>query len=122
MFEITYDNSTPYYFKSAFIELKLLHADHLIDTTPVSCFIRYGEKNISVCLFISLSVSFRSTDRRRSSFPKEQLFERIWGYDSLGDISTVTVHIRKIKEKIEVDPSNPEYIETIWGVGYRFKK
>lgn len=54
-------------------------------------------------------------------FSKEHLFERIWGYDSLGEISTVTVHIRKIREKIETDPSNPEYIETIWGAGYRFK-
>ncbi|PFA69150.1 DNA-binding response regulator [Bacillus sp. AFS015802] len=55
-------------------------------------------------------------------FSKEHLFERIWGYDSLGDITTVTVHIRKIREKIEQDPSTPEFIETIWGVGYRFKK
>lgn len=54
-------------------------------------------------------------------FSKEHLFERIWGYDSLGDITTVTVHIRKIREKIETDPSNPEFIETIWGSGYRFK-
>ncbi len=53
-------------------------------------------------------------------FTKEQLFERIWGFDSAGDISTVTVHIRKLREKIEVDPSNPQSIETIWGVGYRF--
>lgn len=54
-------------------------------------------------------------------FSKEQLFEKIWGIDSLGDISTVTVHIRKIREKIEADPSDPQYIETIWGAGYRFK-
>ncbi|OIU71678.1 response regulator transcription factor [Rossellomorea aquimaris] len=54
-------------------------------------------------------------------FSKEHLFERIWGYDSLGDITTVTVHIRKIREKIEQDPAEPELIETIWGVGYRFK-
>ena len=54
-------------------------------------------------------------------FSKEHLFERIWGYDSTGDISTVTVHIRKIREKIEQDPSNPGYIETVWGSGYRFK-
>lgn len=52
-------------------------------------------------------------------FSKEELFERIWGLDSVGDFSTVTVHIRKLREKIEFDPSNPEYIETIWGVGYR---
>lgn len=55
-------------------------------------------------------------------FSKEQLFERLWGFDSLGDISTVTVHIRKIREKIESDPSNPQYLETVWGAGYRFKE
>lgn len=54
-------------------------------------------------------------------FSKEHLFERIWGYDSAGDITTVTVHIRKIREKIEHNPSIPEYIETVWGAGYRFK-
>jgi DNA-binding response OmpR family regulator len=54
-------------------------------------------------------------------FSKEQLFEKIWGIDSLGDISTVTVHIRKIREKIETDSSNPQYIETVWGAGYRFR-
>ena len=55
-------------------------------------------------------------------FKKSAIFEKIWGVDSYGDISTVAVHIRRIREKIEKDPSNPEYIETIWGVGYRFKK
>ncbi|KRG15697.1 response regulator transcription factor [Lederbergia galactosidilytica] len=55
-------------------------------------------------------------------FTKEQLMERIWGYDAIGDLTTVTVHIRKIREKIETDPSNPQFIETIWGVGYRFNK
>lgn len=54
-------------------------------------------------------------------FSKEHLFERIWGYDSIGDTTTVTVHIRKIREKIEKDPSNPKFIETVWGAGYRFK-
>ncbi|MDA8235729.1 MAG: response regulator transcription factor [Clostridia bacterium] len=54
-------------------------------------------------------------------FSKEQLFERIWSLDSMGDIATVTVHIRKIREKIEADPSNPQYVETVWGAGYRFK-
>ncbi|MDI6619369.1 MAG: response regulator transcription factor [Clostridiales bacterium] len=54
-------------------------------------------------------------------FSKEELFDKIWGMDSIGDTTTVTVHIRKIREKIEVDPSNPQYIETLWGVGYRFE-
>lgn len=53
-------------------------------------------------------------------FSKDHLFERLWGLDSSGDVSTVTVHIRKIREKIEHDPSNPKYIETVWGAGYRF--
>lgn len=54
-------------------------------------------------------------------FSKDHLFERIWGFDARGDISTVTVHIRKIREKVETNASNPDYIETIWGAGYRFK-
>ena len=54
-------------------------------------------------------------------FSKEELFRAIWDMDSVGDIATVTVHIKKVREKIETDTSNPQYIETIWGVGYRFK-
>ena len=54
-------------------------------------------------------------------FTKEELFREIWDMDSIGDIATVTVHIKKIREKIEPDTAKPQYIETIWGVGYRFK-
>lgn len=54
-------------------------------------------------------------------YSKEELFREIWDMDSIGDIATVTVHIKKIREKIEYDSANPQYIETIWGVGYRFK-
>ena len=54
-------------------------------------------------------------------YSKEELFRKIWNMDSVGDIATVTVHIKKIREKIEADTSNPQYIETIWGVGYRFR-
>jgi DNA-binding response OmpR family regulator len=53
-------------------------------------------------------------------FSKDELFERIWGMDSLGDVSTVTVHIARIREKIEENPSKPQYIGTVWGSGYRF--
>ena len=52
---------------------------------------------------------------------KEELFNKIWDMESLGDIATVTVHIKKIREKIELNTAKPQYIETIWGVGYRFK-
>lgn len=54
-------------------------------------------------------------------YTKEELFQKIWDMESIGDIATVTVHIKKIREKIEFDTSKPQYIETIWGVGYRFK-
>ncbi len=54
-------------------------------------------------------------------YTKEDLFREIWDMDSIGDIATVTVHIKKIREKIEKDTAKPQYIETIWGVGYRFK-
>ena len=55
-------------------------------------------------------------------FSRETLFEKIWGEDSYGETATVTVHINRIREKIERDPAHPEYIETIWGVGYRFRE
>ncbi len=54
-------------------------------------------------------------------FTKEELFREIWDMESIGDIATVTVHIKKIREKIEMNTNKPQYIETIWGVGYRFK-
>lgn len=55
-------------------------------------------------------------------FSKDQLFERIWGYEYVGDSATVTVHINRIREKIEEDPANPKIIETVWGAGYRLNK
>ncbi|MEL7648429.1 MAG: response regulator transcription factor [Sedimentibacter sp.] len=54
-------------------------------------------------------------------FDKEELFERVWGYDSFSDASTITVHIARIREKIETNPERRQYIETVWGAGYRFK-
>ena len=54
-------------------------------------------------------------------YTKEELFREIWDMESIGDIATVTVHIKKIREKVEMDTSKPQYIETIWGVGYRFE-
>jgi len=54
-------------------------------------------------------------------FNREELFEKIWGMEALGDSATVTVHIARIREKIEADPANPQYIETVWGAGYRFR-
>jgi DNA-binding response OmpR family regulator len=54
-------------------------------------------------------------------FRKDQIFERIWGIDAIGDTQTVTVHIRKLREKLEANPAEPKYVETVWGTGYRFR-
>ena len=54
------------------------------------------------------------------AFTRERIFDRVWGMEAVGDMATVTVHINNLREKIEEDPSNPQMIQTIWGVGYRF--
>lgn len=58
---------------------------------------------------------------KNQALSREKIFDEIWGYNEYGDINTVTVHVRKIREKIEKNPSEPEYIETVWGIGYKFK-
>lgn len=54
-------------------------------------------------------------------FDKETLYEKLWGLDSLDDTATVAVHINRLREKLEDDPSKPKHIQTVWGAGYRFK-
>lgn len=54
-------------------------------------------------------------------FSKETLFDRVWGSEALGETATVSVHVNRIREKIEEDTANPRYIETVWGAGYRFR-
>jgi DNA-binding response OmpR family regulator len=68
--------------------------------------------------FEMLHLFMRYPDR---VFSKDEIFNRIWGEDTLGDTTTVTVHIRKIREKIEDNPSEPAYLETVWGMGYRLR-
>lgn len=74
--------------------------------------IRFANKEFELLLFLASNPNI--------VFSKETLLDRIWGEESFGDSSTVTVHINRIRDKIEVDSSNPEYIETVWGAGYRF--
>lgn len=57
----------------------------------------------------------------RQVFTREQLLSNVWGYDYYGDASTVTVHIRRLREKLEPDPTRPTYVKTVWGVGYKFE-
>ena len=89
-----------------------------IDKTARRVFVRGKEKSLTSKEFDLLYFLAKHPNH---VFPKEELFQEIWGVGPIGDIATVTVHIKKIREKIEKDTSNPEYIETIWGVGYRFK-
>jgi len=89
-----------------------------IDKTARRVYIDGEEKNFTTKEFDLLAFLAQNPNR---VFKKEELFREIWDMDSVGDIATVTVHIKKIREKIEYDTAKPQYIETIWGVGYRFK-
>ncbi len=89
-----------------------------IDKTARRVYINGEEKVFTTKEFDLLTFLAENPNR---VFSKDELFREIWDMESIGDIATVTVHIKKIREKIEDDTSNPQYIETIWGVGYRFK-
>ncbi|MBR4763577.1 MAG: response regulator transcription factor [Lachnospiraceae bacterium] len=89
-----------------------------IDKTARRVYIDGVEKNFTTKEFDLLTFLAENPNH---VFSKEELFRRIWNMESVGDIATVTVHIKKIREKVEYDTSKPQYIETIWGVGYRFK-
>ncbi|MCR5767385.1 MAG: response regulator transcription factor [Lachnospiraceae bacterium] len=89
-----------------------------IDKTARRVYINGEEKQFTTKEFDLLTFLASNPNR---VFTKEELFREIWDMESIGDIATVTVHIKKIREKIEADTSKPQYIETIWGVGYRFR-
>ena len=89
-----------------------------IDKTARRVWVNGEEKNFTTKEFDLLTFLAQNPNR---VFTKDELFREIWDMESVGDIATVTVHIKKIREKIEYDTSHPQYIETIWGVGYRFK-
>ena len=89
-----------------------------IDKTARRVWVNGEEKNFTSREFDLLAFLAENPNH---VFTKEELFKEIWDMDSIGDIATVTVHIKKIREKIEFNSAKPQYIETIWGVGYRFK-
>jgi len=89
-----------------------------IDTTARRVWVNGEEKTFTTKEFDLLTFLAAHPNR---VYTKDELFSEIWDMESIGDIATVTVHIKKIREKIEFDTSKPQYIETIWGVGYRFK-
>ena len=89
-----------------------------IDKTARRVWVNEEEKQFTTKEFDLLTFLAENPNR---VFTKEELFREIWDMESIGDIATVTVHIKKIREKIEINTAKPQYIETIWGVGYRFK-
>ena len=89
-----------------------------IDKTARRVWVNEEEKQFTTKEFDLLAFLAQNPNR---VFSKEELFSQIWDLESVGDIATVTVHIKKIREKIELSTTKPQYIETIWGVGYRFK-
>ena len=89
-----------------------------IDTTARRVWINGVEKTFTTKEFDLLTFL---ASHPNHVYTKDELFREIWDMESIGDIATVTVHIKKIREKVEMDTSKPQYIETIWGVGYRFK-
>lgn len=89
-----------------------------IDKTARRVYIEGEERNFTTKEFDLLTFLAENPNH---VFTKEELFREIWDMDSVGDIATVTVHIKKIREKVEGNTAKPQYIETIWGVGYRFK-
>ncbi len=89
-----------------------------IDKTARRVFVNGEEKQFTTKEFDLLTFL---AEHPNHVYTRDELFREIWGMDSIGDIATVTVHIKKIREKIEADTSKPQYIETIWGVGYRFR-
>lgn len=89
-----------------------------IDKTARRVYVNGEEKILTTKEFDLLTFLASNPNR---VFTKDELFQEIWNMESIGDIATVTVHIKKIREKVEMDTTKPQYIETIWGVGYRFK-
>lgn len=89
-----------------------------IDKTARRVYVNGEERTLTTKEFDLLSFLASNPNR---VFTKEEIFSEIWDMESVGDIATVTVHVKKIREKIEADTTKPQYIETIWGVGYRFK-
>lgn len=89
-----------------------------IDRATHRVFVNGEDKTLTVKEYELLMLL---VDHPGQVFSKEELFKKLWDEDEVGDIATVPVHIKKVRNKIEVDPARPQFIETVWGVGYRFR-
>ena len=90
--------------------LRIIHATHkvFVDNNEVTL----TRKEFELLYFLAVN--------KEIVFSKEQIYDKIWGEDTYGDMSTVTVHVKRLREKIEKNPSEPVYIQTVWGTGYKF--
>lgn len=75
--------------------------------------VKFTEKEFQILLLLA--------EHPDIAFTKDQIFDYVWGMDSMGDVSTVTVHVKKIRDKLNGGEGAKPYIETVWGVGYRFR-
>ena len=91
--------------------------DVMLNTETHRCYVKGKEIPLKNKEYELLLFLMTNADR---VFSKEDLYERIWGLDAMGDNATVAVHINRLREKMEADPSHPEYIQTVWGAEYRF--
>lgn len=97
---------------------KLIIGDLEINPSEYTVKVRGKEVPFSVKEF---EILYYLAQNPNQALSRERIFDKIWGFNEYGDINTVTVHMRKIREKIEVDPSSPKFIETVWGIGYKFR-
>ena len=93
--------------------------DFTINTSAHRVYVNNEEKDLTNKEYELLLFLMTNAD---SVFDRETLYEHIWGLESIGDNATVVVHINRLRDKLENDPSNPKHIQTVWGVGYRFKE
>jgi DNA-binding response OmpR family regulator len=100
------------------VEAPRVFGDLRID--PVTRLVNQGEREISLTAK-EFDLLWLLASRPRQVFTREQLLDRVWGYSDYIDSSSVTVHIRRLREKIEPDPARPVYLVTVWGVGYKFE-
>ncbi len=92
--------------------------DLKVDFDGRRVFVRNHEENLTAKEFDLLELLINNPGK---VYSRDSLLNTVWGYDYYGDVRTVDVHVRRLREKIEDEPSNPDYIHTKWGVGYYFK-
>jgi len=99
-------------------QMDIIQIDHMEINKSEYTFSR-NKKNVPLSAK-EFDLLFFLMKNRNQVFPKNQLLDAVWGYDTYGDENTITVYIRRLREKVENDPSCPVYIQTVWGVGYKF--